>query len=348
MKKEHSSSYAAAGVDIDAGQEATAMMKEAVEATYTPAVLAGLGSFGGLFSARALQKMDQPILVASTDGVGTKTRVAARLNRWGSIGHDLVNHCINDIVVQGAEPLFFLDYIASSKLDPEQIAEIVKGMSDACRAAGCAILGGETAEMPGVYADGEIDVVGTIVGVVDQPNLIDGSQIEAGDLIIGLASAGLHTNGYSLARAALAEDNWLEPDPQLGRQPIGDLLLTPHKLYLPHIRQLRANEVQIHGIAHITGGGLLENIPRILPAGTRAVIEPGSWPIQPIFSRIQASGAIASAEMYRVFNMGIGMVVVIPAAHLTVAQRALGDDIFVIGQITAGDQTVVIQGIAGQ
>lgn len=344
MKKESSTSYASVGVDIDTAQRATKLIKSAVEATYTPAVLAGLGAFGGLFSARSFESMSHPILVASTDGVGTKTRVAARLNRWESIGHDLVNHCVNDILVQGANPLFFLDYIASSVLDPELIAQIVKGMADACRAAGCAILGGETAEMPGVYAAGEIDVVGTVVGVVDEPDLIDGTLIEPGDVVLGLASSGLHTNGFSLARAALAEENWLEPDPSLGRRSIGDLLLTPHKLYLPHIKQLRTNDVEIHGLAHITGGGLVENVPRILPAGTGAVLRPERWPTHPIFDRIQTNGQIESAEMFRVFNMGIGMVVVIPAGHLTLAQRALGDDLFIIGEITAGEQTVTIKG----
>lgn len=340
--------YSRAGVDIDAGQTATRLMKDAVQSTYTPQVLAGLGSFGGLYSAAAFKEMNHPILVASTDGVGTKTRVAARLNRWESIGHDLVNHCINDILVQGAQPLFFLDYIASSKLDPQQTALIVKGMADACRAAGCAILGGETAEMPGVYADEEIDVVGTIVGVVDEPQLIDGSQIETGDVILGLASSGLHTNGYTLARAALADENWLEPVAELDRREIGQILLTPHKLYLSHINQLRANEVEIHGLAHITGGGIIDNLPRILPPDTAAVIERGSWPEQPIFNLVRQLGQISHREMFRVFNMGLGMLIVVPANHVTLAQRALGDDVFVVGQIITGEQSVQITGLERQ
>jgi phosphoribosylformylglycinamidine cyclo-ligase len=342
---EQNSAYARAGVDLDAGKTATGLIKAAVEATYTPQVLAGLGSFGGLFSAAAFKEMTHPILVASTDGVGTKTRVAARLNQWEMIGHDLVNHCINDILVQGAEPLFFLDYIASSNLDPERVALIVKGVSDACRAAGCAILGGETAEMPGVYAEGEIDVVGTIIGVVDQPHLIDGSEIEPGDVILGLASSGIHTNGYSLARSALADENWLEPHAALDRSPIGQLLLTPHKLYLPHIKLLLNNGVVVRGLAHITGGGIIENLPRILPAGKAATIERGSWPEQPLFHLIQALGEISSAEMFRVFNMGLGMLVIVPSNHVHLAQRALGDDIFVVGSISTGEQKVTIEGL---
>lgn len=343
-ESEQQSAYAKAGVDIAAGQRATHLMKEAVQATYTPQVLAGLGSFGGLFDASAFKNMSEPILVASTDGVGTKTRVAARLNHWGSIGHDIVNHCVNDILVQGARPLFFLDYVASSSLDPEQIATIVKGIAGACRAAGCALLGGETAEMPGVYQDSEIDLVGTVVGVVDRPQLIDGSRIEPGHVILGLPSSGIHTNGYTLARNALAEISWLDSTPELDN-PVGETLLIPHRCYLPQINKLRENGVEIFGLAHITGGGIIDNLPRILPADCAAEIERGTWPEQPIFGLIQKLGQVPAAEMFHVFNMGLGMLVIVTAEQASLAQRTLGDDVFVVGRITEGAQTVDIQNL---
>lgn len=337
--------YAQAGVDIAAGQRATELMKAAVQATYTPQVLAGLGSFGGLFDASSFKTMTAPVLVASTDGVGTKTRVAARLNHWGSIGHDIVNHCINDILVQGARPLFFLDYVASAKLDPEQIATIVKGIASACQAAGCALLGGETAEMPGVYQESEIDLVGTIIGVVDRPQLIDGSRIKPGHTILALPSNGLHTNGYTLARAALADVSWLDPHPMLDH-PIGDTLLVPHRSYLPQIQRLQEAGVDILGMAHITGGGVVDNLPRILPKGTAAEIERGRWPEPAIFTLIQQTGEISPEEMFHVFNMGLGMLAIVTAEQTPLAQRLLGDDIFVVGSITAGAQLVTIHNLA--
>ncbi|HUM71078.1 MAG TPA: phosphoribosylformylglycinamidine cyclo-ligase, partial [Chloroflexota bacterium] len=229
--------YAQAGVDIAAGTRATQLMKAAVQATYGPEVLSGVGSFGGLFDITTLQKMQQPVLVASTDGVGTKTKVAAALNRWDTIGHDIVNHCVNDILVQGARPLFFLDYVASSKLDPEQIATIVGGIALACSAAGCALLGGETAEMPGVYTPGEIDLVGTVVGVVERERIIDGHHIQPGDVILGLPSSGLHTNGYTLARQALAGLDWQAHHEALGTS-IGEALLAPHRSYLNAVQKV--------------------------------------------------------------------------------------------------------------
>jgi phosphoribosylformylglycinamidine cyclo-ligase len=340
-----SNAYAQAGVDIDAGHKATELMKTAVQATYTPEVLAGLGAFGGLYDLRHVQQMRDPILVASTDGVGTKTRVAARLNRWGSIGHDIVNHCVNDILVQGARPLFFLDYVASSRLDPEQIATIVRGIATACQAAGCALLGGETAEMPGVYAENEIDLVGTIIGVVSREQLIDGSRIEVGDVVLGLPSSGLHTNGYTLARAVLAEESWLDPHPELN-YPLGEVLLTPHRSYLPQIGRLREMGIDIHGLAHITGGGVVDNVPRVLPLGTAVSIHTPSWTIPPIFQLIQQRGQIDPAEMYRVFNMGIGMVVVISPTQLPLVQKILGDDVREIGQVVAGEQVVRLEGLS--
>jgi phosphoribosylformylglycinamidine cyclo-ligase len=333
------SAYAQAGVDIDAGKRATDLIKTAVEATYTPAVLAGLGAFGGLYSLRDVQHLREPLLVSSTDGVGTKTRVAARLNRWGTIGHDLVNHCVNDILVQGARPLFFLDYVASSQLDPEQIATIVRGIATACQAAQCALLGGETAEMPGVYQPNEIDLVGTIVGVVERDKLIDGSRIEVGDIVMGLPSSGLHTNGYTLAHAVLAEESWLDSNLHLGH-PLGEVLLTPHRSYLPQIARLQEMEVDIHGLAHITGGGMVENLPRVLPEDTAVVINRQSWTPPPIFDLIQEKGSIAIDEMFRVFNMGLGMLVVVSPAQVSLVHKILGDDALEVGRIVSGKQTV--------
>ena len=336
------SQYAQAGVNIDAGQHAVNLMKSAITATYTPQVLSNTGNFGGLFAIDNLKQLQSPVLVASTDGVGTKTKIAATLNQWDTIGQDLVNHCINDILVQGARPLFFLDYVASSQLIPEQIAAIVTGMAQACQAAGCALLGGETAEMPGVYQDNEVDVVGTIIGVLDKVNLLDGSQIRAGDVMIGLPSTGLHTNGFSLARAVLADlDLNAKYDPLDGT--LGEALLAVHRNYVHHIDQLRAATVDIHGLAHITGGGLVDNVPRILPQTVNAVIQHDSWKNLPIFEMIQKLGQIDIEEMYRVFNMGIGMVVIVPQEQASLVQSTL-DETYLIGQITDGDGSVVIEG----
>lgn len=336
-----SSHYQSAGVNIEAGAEAVHLMKSAVQSTYGPHVLSDVGTFGGLFAGSFLKTMDKPVLVASMDGVGTKTKVAARLNRWDTIGQDLVNHCINDILVQGAEPLFFLDYVASSQLDPAQIAAIVGGMALACRAAGCALLGGETAEMPGVYAPNEVDVVGTIIGVVDQDHLIDGQQIQAGDIILNLPSTGLHTNGFSLARRVLADLDWTVWRDDLGCT-IGDALLAIHASYLTPIRQLRAAGVEIRGLAHITGGGVIDNLPRILPEGLGATIHLGTWSIPPIFTLIQRLADISTHELYRVFNMGLGMLVVTPA-H----QRSLVPELNQVGQIVATHSGVQLES-AGQ
>jgi phosphoribosylamine--glycine ligase/phosphoribosylaminoimidazole synthetase len=312
--------YRDAGVDIEAGHRAVQLMKAAVERTHGPRVLGGLGSFGGLFSAGFLRDMVDPILVASTDGVGTKTKVASMLGRYDTVGHDIVNHCIDDILVQGAEPLFFLDYVASSKLDPEVVATIVKGAAEACGAAGCALLGGETAEMPGVYTPGEFDLVGTIVGVVDRPQLIDGSAIRIGDAVLALPSAGLHTNGFSLARRVLAGMELEVPLPALGGRTLGDALLAPHRSYLAEIRKLRGAGVPIHGLAHITGGGLRDNPPRVLPTGTAFELDPASWTLPPLFRLIQETGGIDDDEMRHVFNCGIGLLIVMPAGE---AERAL-------------------------
>lgn len=329
------SAYAAAGVDIAAGQRATELMKTAVHATFGPEVLSGVGSFGGLFDISRLKGLDSPILVASTDGVGTKTMVAAQMGRWDTIGQDIVNHCANDILVQGATPLFFLDYVASGKLNPEQIAAVVGGAAAACRALGCALLGGETAEMPGVYQPGELDLVGTIVGVVDRAKLIDGSRIQAGDAILGLPASGLHTNGYTLARAVLAGLDWREPRADLGGISIGEALLAVHRPYLREIQALWQAGIEIRGLAHITGGGLVDNPPRIFPAGLGAVLRRGSWPEPPIFGLIQQMGQIDDAEMRHVFNMGLGMLAIVPAEQAERARQVLASDLFVVGEMSA-------------
>jgi len=335
-------SYARAGVDIAAGTRATELMAESVRSTYTREVMAGIGAFGGLFDAGALKGMESPVLVASTDGVGTKTKVAARLNRWDTIGQDLVNHCINDILVQGAQPLFFLDYIASSKLHPAQIAPVGGGVAAACKAAGCALLGRETAEMPGVYEPGELDLAGTIVGVVERSKVIDGSRIQPGDVILGLPSSGLHTNGYSLARQVLDGLDWNETLPELG-ETIGDALLHVHRSYLEPIRQLWAAEVDIRGMVHITGGGFQDNLPRILPDGVGTVIRRGTWPEPPIFSLIQRQGGIADDEMFHVFNMGLGMLVIVPREPVNQLDAALPDAAYVVGEIVAGNKQVILE-----
>jgi phosphoribosylamine--glycine ligase / phosphoribosylformylglycinamidine cyclo-ligase len=329
------SAYAAAGVDIAAGQRATELMKTAVHATFGPEVLSNVGSFGGLFDISKLKELAAPILVASTDGVGTKTMVAAQMGRWDTIGQDIVNHCANDILVQGATPLFFLDYVASSKLNPEQIAAVVAGAAAACRALGCALLGGETAEMPGVYQPGELDLVGTIVGVVDRERLIDGSHIQAGDVILGLHSSGLHTNGYTLARAALSGLDWHEPRADLDGSTIGEALLAVHRPYLREIQTLWQAGITVRGLAHITGGGLIDNPPRIFPKGLGATLRRGSWPEPPIFSLIQRMGEIAEAEMFHVFNMGLGMLVIVPAEQAERAGRALAGELFAVGEMSA-------------
>jgi phosphoribosylformylglycinamidine cyclo-ligase len=336
------SAYTRAGVDITAGQRATQLMAAAVQATYGPEVLAGLGAFGGMYDATGLHAMAQPVLVASTDGVGTKTKVAARLGRWDTIGRDLVNHCVNDILVQGAHPLFFLDYVASAHLDPEQIATIVGGVAAACREAGCALLGGETAEMPGVYQPGEIDLVGTIVGVVERGRILNGARIQAGDVILGLPATGLHTNGYSLARRVLDPLDWTAPMPELDCVRAGEALLAVHRSYLEPVRRLWAGGVEVRGLSHVTGGGVVDNLPRVLPSGVGAVIRRGTWPEPPIFSLIQRLGHISDEEMFHVFNMGLGMLAIVPPEHVSLAQTALPDDVYVVGEITAGQSTVGI------
>ncbi len=323
--------YKEAGVDIEAGNRAVELMKEAVRSTYGPEVLWGIGSFGGLYSAARLKEYKHPVLVASTDGVGTKTEVACAMGRFDTIGVDIVNHCINDCLVQGAEPLFFLDYVASARLHPESVAEIVRGAACACREAGCALLGGETAEMPGIYHQGSYDLVGTLVGVVERDEIIDGTRVAPGDVLIGLASSGLHTNGFSLVRKLFGPEDYLRHRPEL-RRTLGEELLTPHRSYLEVIRRLR-KEIDIKGLAHITGGGFLDNIPRILPEGLAVEIELDSWAVPPIFRLIQKAGRVEEGEMYHVFNMGIGMVVVLAEGEAKRALDAAADEAYLMGKV---------------
>ena len=334
-------SYKDAGVDIDAGARAVALMKGAVQATHGPEVLAGVGAFGGLFDTSAFADMAHPVLVASTDGVGTKTKIAAAMGRFDTIGHDIVNHCANDILVQGARPLFFLDYIASSRLSPETVAAVVTGAAAACKGIGCALLGGETAEMPGVYVDGEFDLVGTIVGVVDREAIIDGMSIAPGDAVIAIPSNGLHTNGFSLARRVLAGHDLTQIVPALGDARLGDVLLVPHRAYVREFAALRAAGVEIKGMVHITGGGLYDNPPRILPDHVAMELDRSAWSMPAIFTLIQETGNIAPDEMARVFNCGLGMLVVIPAVQTQAALGALADGLHV-GEITARKQAPVI------
>jgi phosphoribosylformylglycinamidine cyclo-ligase len=302
--------YKASGVDIDAGNEAVRRIRSLARGTFTPGVLSDIGSFGGLFRLDR-DRYQEPVLVSSADGVGTKLKVAFMTGRHGTVGADLVNHCVNDILVQGAEPLFFLDYLATGRLDPAVAEEVVGGIAGACRENGCALLGGETAEMPGFYADGEYDIAGFIVGIVERSRVIDGQSIVPGDVIIGLPSAGLHTNGYSLARRVLFETTGWTADtvvPELGAT-VGDALLAPHRSYLPVVRPLLPRQT-LKGLAHITGGGITENLPRVLPEGCSAEIDLRAWSVPALFQLLQERGQIPRDEMFRAFNMGIGLVLV--------------------------------------
>ncbi|MSO29895.1 MAG: phosphoribosylformylglycinamidine cyclo-ligase [Acidobacteria bacterium] len=301
--------YRQSGVDIDAGNETVRRIKSLARATFTPGVLSDIGSFGGLFRLDR-DRFQDPVLVSSADGVGTKLKVAFMTGRHDTIGADLVHHCINDILVQGAEPLFFLDYLATGRLSPDVAEQVVGGIARACREHGCALIGGETAEMPGFYADGEYDLAGFIVGAVDRTRIVDGRTIVPGDVLIGLPSAGLHTNGYSLARRVFFDVAGLQPDTvvaELGAT-AGAVLLAPHRCYLPIVRPLLARE-DVKGLAHITGGGITENVPRMLPQGCAAEIDLDSWTVPSLFRFIQDRGDVSRDEMYRTFNMGVGLVV---------------------------------------
>lgn len=334
--------YAASGVDIEAGNRAVELLRDAVRSTYGPEVLAGIGAFGGLFDASALKAMRDPVLVASTDGVGTKVKLAAQAGRYGSIGRDIVNHCLNDILVQGARPLFFLDYIASSKLNPEIVAAIVSGIAGACREAGCALLGGETAEMPGVYQPNEFDVAGTIVGIVERADILPRSDLRPGDVLLGLRSSGPHTNGYSLIRKVFADAPLGTVFPELGH-PLADALLAPHRSYLNILLSALSHRPSaIKALVHITGGGLIENIPRVLPDGIGAIIRPGRWPVPPLFPLIQQRGNVATAEMYRVFNMGLGMIAVAAPEDVRALQDSLPEETYAIGDLIPGHRQVTL------
>ena len=343
--------YKQAGVDIEAGNEVVRRIREMARGTFTAGVLSEIGSFGGLYRLDAA-RVDDPVLVASADGVGTKLRVAFRAGVHRTIGIDLVNHCVNDILVQGAQPLFFLDYLATGRLEPDVAVQVVEGLSTACRENGCALLGGETAEMPGFYADGEYDVAGFIVGVVPRARLIDGSNIRAGDALVGVPSSGLHTNGYSLARRIVFDIARLEVDsrvPELGG-PIGAALLKPHRSYLPLIRPLLSSGIGIiKGMAHITGGGITDNLPRILPEGTGAVIDRSAWRVPPIFQWLQRTGGVPEDDMLRTFNMGVGLIIACEndAADRIVADFARGGEpnAVRIGEIVAGDRCVQYVGL---
>ena len=330
--------YREAGVDVEEAQRAVERIAQAAESTLSPAVLGGVGGFGALFRFDPSTHPD-PILVSSTDGVGTKLKVAVALGRHGTIGVDLVNACVNDILVCGADPLYFLDYLAIGDLRADVVEEIVGGVAAGCAALGIPLIGGETAQMPDVYRDADYDLAGFIVGVVAAADLIDGTAVRAGDVLIGLPSSGLHTNGYSLARRVLPESTWGEPLPGSGES-IGDALLEPHRSYRDEIailrRALRARDFDIGAMAHLTGGGWEGNVPRTLPAGIGVEVDSGSWPVPPIFTLIQQRGDIDDEEMVRTFNVGIGMTIVIPAAAVEVALAAV-PEAREIGRVVAAD-----------
>jgi phosphoribosylformylglycinamidine cyclo-ligase len=333
--------YKASGVDIDAGNETVRRIRGLARSTFTSGVLSEIGSFGGLFRMEPGRFKD-PVLVSSADGVGTKLRVAFMAGKHDTVGADLVNHCVNDILVQGAEPLFFLDYLATGKLSPDVAESIITGMAGACRENGCALLGGETAEMPGFYAEGEYDIAGFIVGAVDRSRLITGRAIAVGDVLVGVPSSGLHTNGYSLARRIAFDHLGLRVDshvPELGTT-VGAAFLEPHRSYLPFVRPL-LDGGRIKGMAHITGGGITDNLPRVLPHGTAAVVDVSSWEPPPLFAWLQAAGNVPREDMLRTFNMGIGLVIVTARDQAEPLMGELaargGKNARVIGEIVAGE-----------
>jgi len=333
--------YKAAGVDIDAGNETVRRIRGLARSTFTSGVLSDIGSFGGLFQLES-GRFREPILVASADGVGTKLKIAFMTGQHGTVGTDLVNHCVNDVLVQGAEPLFFLDYLATGHLSPASAECVIGGIASACRDNNCALLGGETAEMPGFYADGEYDLAGFIVGVVDRERLISGRHILVGDVLVGVPSSGLHTNGFSLARSIVFDRLGLTVDtrvPELGRT-VGEALMEPHRSYLRFVRPL-LDGGRIKGMAHITGGGITENLPRVLPHGTSAVVDVSAWEIPPIFKWLQRNGQVPIDEMMRTFNMGVGLVIVTARDKAEALLEELaargGRDARVIGEIVPGE-----------
>ena len=336
--------YADAGVDVSSGDRTKQRIKYLAQRTFNKQVLSEIGGFGGLFKLDTVRHKN-PVLVSSADGVGTKLKVAFEMKVHHTVGADLVNHCVNDIAVQGATPLFFLDYLATGKLDGEVAEKVVSGMADACRANGCALIGGETAQMPGFYAEGEYDLAGFIVGVVEREKIITGAGIRAGDLLIGLPSTGLHTNGYSLARKLFFQVAKYTPDQYVNelREKAGVALMKTHRSYLNIIRKLTAADLVV-GMAHITGGGITENLPRILPKNLAAAIEWGSWPVLPIFEHLQALGNVEQEEMLRTFNMGIGLVCVVPVDKYKRVKSLLdraSEPHSVIGKVIKGDRRVL-------
>ncbi len=339
----NSITYADSGVDIDRANRTKQRIKYLAHRTFNKNVLSEIGGFGGLFQIDK-KKFQDPVLVSSVDGVGTKLKVAFEMNLHHTIGGDLVNHCVNDIAVQGAFPMFFMDYLATGKLEPEIAEKVISGIADACKHNGCALIGGETAEMPGFYPGGEYDLAGFIVGVVEREKLLTGKAVQVGDVLIGLPSTGLHTNGYSLARKLLFSVAGYSPDTYVNdiKGKVGNELMKQHKSYWPVMRRMADGEA-VNAMAHITGGGITENLPRVLPKGMGAVVELGSWPVQPIFEHLQKIGNIEQAEMMRTFNMGIGMILVVPAKKFkkvqTILERA-GEKGFTIGRIVKGERKV--------
>lgn len=342
--KDATITYADAGVDIDRANRTKKRIKYLAHKTFTRGVLSEIGGFGGLFAVDKAKYLD-PVLVSSVDGVGTKLKVAFEMNVHHTIGADLVNHCVNDIAVQGATPLFFMDYLATGKLDPEVAEKVVEGLAEACKHNGCALIGGETAEMPGFYPEGEYDLAGFIVGVVERERIITGKTVEIGDVVLGLASNGLHTNGYSLARKLLFEVAHYTPESYVNelKGKVGNELMRTHKSYWPAIKRLVDGEC-VSAMAHITGGGITENLPRVLPRGTAAVIEMGSWQVPPIFEHMQTLGNVPQDEMLRTFNMGLGMLLVVPSKKFKKAQTVLeraGEKPFTVGRIVKGERKVM-------
>ncbi len=342
---EQSMTYSGAGVDITKGNQAVELMKPLVKSTFRKEVATDLGGFGGLFAIDK-DKYEEPILVSGTDGVGTKLKIAFEMDKHDTIGIDAVAMCVNDVLVNGAEPLFFLDYLAVGKCEPEQVAAVVSGVAEGCRQAGCALIGGETAEMPGFYPVGEYDVAGFTVGIVDKKKIIDGSKICAGDVVLGLPSTGVHSNGFSLARKVLLEHAGLKMDEEVAelQAKLGDVILTPTKIYVKTILEL-LEQAEIKGMAHITGGGLLENVPRVLPDNCQVHIDSTTWPALPIFQLIQEKGNVEKREMFRTFNMGIGYVLICDAANAEKVKAActnMNEAVYEIGTVVAGEKKVVI------
>ncbi len=338
--------YKSAGVDIEAGYRSVELMKQHVASTMRPEVLGGLGGFSGAFSMGAFKNMERPTLLSGTDGVGTKLKLAFLMDKHDTVGIDCVAMCVNDVACAGGEPLFFLDYIACGKNEPEKIAEIVKGVAEGCKQAGAALIGGETAEMPGFYPADEYDLAGFAVGIVDEKDLVNGRNIKAGDVLVGMASSGVHSNGFSLVRRvfAMSEQALARYYDELGCS-LGEALIRPTKIYVKALRSVREAGVTIKGCSHITGGGFYENIPRMLPEGMRAVVEKDSYPVLPVFRMLMREGNIAEQMMYNTFNMGIGMVTAVDPADVDktmAAMKAAGETPYVIGHVEAGEKGVTL------